>query len=486
MDKKNIVEQIVQQRKKDIAERGFSFGIEIPEKRTRPVNPFMAKKGVILEVKRASPSKGDIAPDLDSAATAKKYAENGADAISCLTEENYFKGSLKDLLSVCNAVQNVAVLRKDFLIDEEEIDISYRCGADAVLLITGILSLEKLLLMTKKCKELGIRALVEVRTEEDVQKVLEVKKQFADTIVCGVNSRNLKDFSIDFLVPAMLKKQLGGDVIFESGITTPDAAAKIANMGFKGILLGEFAARNPEKAGDFVKAFRESGINLYGEKIVELAEKVNTRDLRGESSQHCEQVRPLIKICGLTRLSDVLIAEKLGADFVGFIFATEFGRNVYGKKFDAIQAELKNVNAFKVAVITRPESEEARAAAELVKQGVLDFIQIHGISYEKCPDYLKKVPHYFAVTGKGGIAKETTDYLYAKGEARFIQDCRAHIYGTNEHLWLAGGVTAENVAALVKQFSPELVDVSSGIEDEQIGIKNEQKMKDFFAALNTN
>ena len=124
MAQKNVVAEIVERRKEDIAEKGFTFGFDIPEKRTRPVNPFMQEKGVILEVKRASPSKGDIAPELDSAETAKKYAENGASAISCLTEENYFKGSLQDLINVCNAVPDVAVLRKDFLIDEEESDIA--------------------------------------------------------------------------------------------------------------------------------------------------------------------------------------------------------------------------------------------------------------------------------------------------------------------------------------------------------------------------
>ena len=222
----------------------------------------MESKGVILEVKRASPSKGNIAPDLNSAETAKKYRANGASAISCLTEENYFNGSLKDLMAVCEAVPDVAVLRKDFLIDEEEIDIAYRCGADAVLLISGMLTLEKTLSMTAKCKELGIRALVEVRTLEDAEKVLEVKKQYADTIVCGVNSRNLKDFTIDLLVPAMLKNKLGGKVIFESGISTPEAASKIASMGFTGILLGEFAAKNPERTWDFVKAFKETNENL--------------------------------------------------------------------------------------------------------------------------------------------------------------------------------------------------------------------------------
>ena len=474
MSEQNIVLKIVEQRKKDIARLGFSFGHKIPQKRTRPVTPFMQNKGVILEVKRASPSKGDIAPNLDSAATATAYCQNGASAISCLTEENYFKGTLEDLQKVCAAVDKFsaesgkpapAVLRKDFLIDEEEIEIAYRCGADAVLLICGILPLEKLLCMAERCKELGIRALVEVRTKEDVQKALELKKQFADTIVCGVNSRNLKDFTIDLLVPCQLKAELGGSVIFESGITTAAAAAKIGSMGFKGILLGEFAARNPKKAGEFVKAFENSKEDLSGKKWLEYAQLLNGKKL------------PLVKICGLTRAQDVLLADQLGAAFVGFIFATEFERNVYGQRFEQIKQILPKVKAFKVAVVTRPQTPEAKAAAQLVKEGVLDFVQLHGIKYNEVPDYLMEVPHYFAVTGK---SVEETGQLFAYGEPRFLQDDKSHSYKSTDHLWLAGGVTAENVTELINEFKPELIDVSSGIEAEQKGVKSEEKMKFFF------
>lgn len=514
---KNVIAQIVEQRKKDIASRGYNFGFEIPKTRTRPVNPFMAERGVILEVKRASPSKGDIAPGLNPAETALKYCANGAKAISCLTEENYFKGSLADLMAVCAAVPDVAVLRKDFLIDEREIEIAYLCGADAVLLISGILSLEKMKSMTAKCAELGIRAFVEVRTEDDAEKVLQVKKTYPDTIVCGVNSRNLKDFSIDLLVPAQLKKKLGGDVIFESGITTPDAAEKIGSMGFSGILLGEFAARNPEKAGEFVRAFESSKENLYGRKMISLAEKVYERrssDFGAAGAANAKNAgagggiagaiggkissavasalkneksgkRPLVKICGLTRVKDILLADSLGADFVGFIFAAGFGRNVYGKKFAEIGRALTSVKAFKVGVITNPESEEAFAAAEFVKIGVLDFIQIHGVRYEDVPDYLKEVPHYFALTEKMGDFAKNAEELTSRGEPRFLQDSKSHSYSTDEngHLWLAGGVTAENVRSLCKKYKPELVDVSGGIEGEILGEKDEAKMIKFFENL---
>ena len=478
MSEKNIVAKIVEERKKDIEKKGFSFGFKIPEKRERPVNPFMQEKGVILEVKRASPSKGDIAPNLDSVETAKRYQKNGASAISCLTEENYFKGSLKDLMAICKAIPDIAVLRKDFLLEEEEVDISYRCGADAVLLIAGILSLEKLLSMTKRCKELGIRALVEVRTQEDVEKVLQVKKEYADTIVCGVNSRNLKDFTIDLLVPAMLKKKLGGQVIFESGITTAQAASTIASMGFAGLLLGEFAARDPEKAGRFVQAFKAQKESLYGKKMLELAEVIENKNNKTRGD------RPLIKICGLTRAEDLLLADQLGADFTGFIFAQEYGRNVYGPKFKAMEAYLNKIKAFKVAVITNPLSEEAEEAARLVQEGKLDFIQLHGIPYAKVPEKFLKLPHYFAITDKMGDLESLSHELKDLGQARFIQDSREGNYSQEGKLWMAGGLSPDNISQLVKKYNPELVDLSSGLEDSgQTGIKNPDKMKKLFEAL---
>lgn len=506
---KDIIAEIVEKRKKDIEQRGFSFGYEIPKKRTRPINTFMAERGVILEVKRASPSKGNIAPNLNAVKTALKYKENGAAAISCLTEENYFNGNLKDLMDICNAIPDIAVLRKDFLIDEEEIEIAFRCGADAVLLISGILPLKKMLSMTKKCRDLGIRAFVEVRTNEDAHKVLEVKKLYADTIVCGVNSRNLKDFSIDLLVPAMLKKRLGGNVIFESGITTRDAAKKVSSMGFSGILLGEFAARNPEKAGDFVKAFKSTEESLCGKKLIELAEKINNHKESAINSNPMmvktfETTKPqtstskllntsgmphnfpLIKICGLTRPQDVLLADSLGADFVGFIFAKEFARNVYKERFDKIKEILPKIKALKVAVVTNPLSAEAKEAAKLAESGIIDFLQFHGIAYENIPENMKTVPHYFAITEKTENISESAKKLNSYGEPRFLQDSKTHNYEKKGQLWIAGGITAENVQELCKNFNPELVDVSSGIEKEgETGIKDEAKMRQFFENIKT-
>ena len=500
----DILTTIVEKRKADIQRLGVTFGFEIPEKRVRPVHPFLTEKGVILEVKRASPSKGDIAPDLNAGVTARSYAEAGARAISCLTEGNYFKGSLKDLREVCKAVDEYAagaagsseseslcvvpaVLRKDFLLSAEEVDISYRAGADAILLIARILEEAVIVEMAKVAAGYGMTCLVEVRSESDLKKLAAVAAVVnSKYIVCGVNSRDLATFKIDLLKPCALlgkiRSVLGDDarVIFESGIRTPQAARFAGSLGFTGMLLGEAAAKAPELRGELVSSFVNTKENANAKfwKNQCHAELVSASPMNEIPKQVRDDViRPLIKICGLTRAEDVTIADSLGADFVGFIFAAGFGRNVCGGKFEAMIPILKNVHAKKVAVITDATSPEAEAAARYVEEGILDCIQLHGIESSDVPERLLSLPHYFAITEKSGDPVAAAEKLFLMGEPRFLQDSKTQSYDTNHKLWLAGGVTPENAAELVARFQPELIDVSSGVEDDEIGIKNHDKIR---------
>ncbi len=496
----DILTRIVEQRKSDIEQLGRAFGFDIPSERKRPVQPFLSYRGVILEVKRASPSKGDIAPELDSAETALSYAKAGAAAISCLTEKNFFKGTLEDLMKVCEAMDQYAelnegkapaVLRKDFLLSVEEVAVSYRAGADAILLIARILDQAVIVEMAKAASEFGMTSLVEIRSDEDLKKLKAVAeavdKKF---IVSGVNSRDLATFKIDLLKPcSMLEKirgVLGQDarVVFESGIRRPEAAGFAGSLGFSGMLLGEAAARSPELRSELVKSFVEAESTKNAEfwNTVSHHNKINCHAELVSASLSIEipkQVRNdiMVKICGLTRVEDILFADSLGADFVGFIFAAGFARNVCGEKFEAMIPALKKVHAKKVAVITDPKSPEAAAAARYVEEGLLDCLQLHGLSYEDVPARFLQLPHYFAITEKSGSLEETAEKLFLMGEPRFLQDSKAQNYDTNHTLWLAGGVTAENAAEVLARWQPELIDVSSGIEDaDKPGIKNHEKM----------
>ena len=417
-------------------------------------------------------------------------------------------------MQVCTAVDSFekssrspapAVLRKDFLLYPDEVELSYRAGADAILLIARILDEAVIVDMAKKAASLGMTCLVEVRSPADLEKLSAlaeaVDKKY---LVCGVNSRDLATFKIDLLKPCALLEKIRmvlGDnarVVFESGIRTPQAARFASSLGFGGMLLGEAAAKAPELCSQLVKAFVEAKPTRNAEFwnkycntfiksnniIVGLDPTICTSLSAKDSLVKPGNDKPLIKICGLTRAEDVLFADSLGADFVGFIFAAGFARNVYGEKFEKILPSLKNVKAKKIAVITDPDSPEAAAAARYVEEGILDCLQLHGIAYEEVPQQLLELPHYFAITEKNGPLGEAAEKLFLMGEPRFLQDSKSQSYDTNHKLWLAGGVTPENAAELITRHQPELIDVSSGIEDaDKPGIKNINKMKQLISSL---
>lgn len=504
----NILDTIIEKRRADIERLGLDFGIPLPAKRQRALHPFLAQKGVILEVKRASPSKGDISPDLDSYATAFSYAQSGARAISCLTETNYFKGTLADLMKVCRAVDDFeaqtgepapAVLRKDFLLSADEVEVAYRAGADAVLLIARILEKDLLLDMARTVVKLGMSALVEVRAQEDLEKLSFVFSQpdFAGlsgskgNFVFGVNSRDLASFKIDLLHPSMMTEKIrqavGSDarIVFESGVTNTECAASVAAMGFSGLLLGEAAAKNPSIRKNLVDSFVNSKATKNSEFWKNYASSVmdSSVSLSGVSRQSS----PKIKICGLTRLEDAVLAQNLGAAFTGFVFADAFPRSLTKEgRLEKLLPAFSQIKAKKVAVIVDVTSSEAKKAIQLVKDGVLDLIQFHKVHYEDVSPELLELPHYFATN-----SLEEYEKLVSKGEMRVLLDLHgdgdfSKITGdarssgfVYEAKWLAGGISPENVAELVQKYKPELVDVSGGVEDkDKTGIKNEDKVKE--------
>ncbi len=504
----NILDQIVEKRKKQIEEKGWNFGIDIPEKRLRPLVPFMQKRGLILEVKRASPSKGHIAPDLDSVKTALTYADAGARAISVLTEENYFKGSLRDLIQVGTAIgsKEVSLLRKDFLIDPVEIEIAYRCGADAVLLIARILSAKQMLAMAKKCQELGMTAFVEIRLQEDLDKLKEISLQIdPNFIVCGVNARDLKDFSIDLLTPAAMLNSIRNilgpkaRIIFESGITSPQAATFASSLGFSGLLLGEAAARNPQLAPSLVSAFSAAKSTANSAFWLSFAEKLRVKKENGEKG-------PFVKICGLTSAQDALHAASEGACFLGFVFYHKSKRSAQATavKESALLLEKQGLRGkvTLVAVIVDPASAEAKEAYSLLQEGFIDIIQCHGIACAKeflADKELCNLPHYCAVNVSSQKDLEEVTFLSSLGEPRILLDSSSQglvggsgkriesqiieDFAKQNRLWLAGGVDADNVSSIISHLSPELVDTASGVEQSP-GVKDKEKVSAFLANCN--
>ena len=502
----NILDQIVSKRRQDIAELGVTLGSGIPSSRQRAVRPFLSDKSVILEVKRASPSKGDIAPDLDAAGTALEYEAAGARAISVLTERHWFKGSLEDLVSVASVTKVAAVLRKDFLVDVREVEVSYLCGADAVLLIARILDDDTLVAMARECARLGMTAFVELRVQEDFAKLRRILDEVGDEFVAaGVNARDLRDFRIDLLIPAgalAAIKQIAGEgarVVFESGIRSPHASRFAASMGFSGLLLGEAAAKNPRAAGGLVDGFLSTPHTPAGDKWLCVAQKLHCRRLTGNAA-------PLVKICGITNAQDALEAVTLGADFVGFVFCSSSPRCTNAQSVRSILSLLREKGrdgVFTCAVITDLKSEPSKEAIDLVKRGEVDFLQLHGFSSEDTNAFfadgsLCALPHYFAVNVSTDADLALVDYLLQQGEPRILVDSRTagkvggtgkrvdadlvHKVASRVPLWLAGGIDPDNVCDVVCQLTPEIIDVSSGVE-EQAGHKSHAKMKALFENL---
>lgn len=508
----DILTKIVRMRREDIKRLGLNFGIEIPEARRRGHIEFLGTPGAILEVKRASPSKGDIAPDLDPVKLAATYANAHAQAVSVLTEGNFFKGSLRDLIAVADSMEErtkqglhaCAVLRKDFLLFEEEIDIAYRCGADAVLLIARILDDAQLVKMAKRAQKFGIQAFVEVREKDDFRKLNLVMDALgeaaAKTIVAGVNSRDLATFHTDPMVPAAVRSKLPAKAVFESGILSTSDAAYARSLGFTGILVGEAVAKNPPLAKDVVSAFETGSENARGKFWKKIAERRNGKREACATASPNKARCPLVKICGITREEDGMFAAEMGADLLGFVFSTTkrlttegFVRNFAEK----IRASRTSENApLLVGVITAPESEEGKTAIKLAREGVLDAVQFHGTpTPANTGDAL---PCYAAARIGEPADFDYVATLRKSGEPRILLDAKVEGIpgGTGKTIpesllyekagdlpfWLAGGITPENVAAIASKFQPELIDVSSGVEDAP-GIKNAEKMKALFAAI---
>ena len=205
----------------------------------------LKKEGLsfICECKKASPSKGLIAPEFPYLEIAKEYEAAGADCISVLTEPKWFLGSdayLKDIASTVS----VPCLRKDFTVDAYMIYEAKLLGASAVLLICSLLKEQEIREFLALCETLGLSALVEAHNEEEAAMAVR-----AGARIIGVNNRNLKDFTVDTENSKRLRSRIPSDVLFvsESGVSSPEDVAKLSEIGADAVLVGETLMRAPDK-----------------------------------------------------------------------------------------------------------------------------------------------------------------------------------------------------------------------------------------------
>ncbi|MFA5308022.1 MAG: indole-3-glycerol phosphate synthase TrpC [Dehalococcoidales bacterium] len=245
----SILDKIVAEKKREIENSSRIVPLAALKERAGGYNRLDfagALKGktvkLIAEVKKASPSKGLLCPDFQPVALAQTYAQNGAAAISVLTEAKYFQGSLKYLTAIRKAV-SLPLLRKDFILDEYQIYESAAFSADAILLITAILSEEKLGGFIELGSKLGLACMVEVHNEQELMNAL-----LAGAEIIGINNRDLNTFKVDTSVTRRLRLLVpeGVIVVSESGIGSREDMKKMRECKVNAVLVGEALVTAPD------------------------------------------------------------------------------------------------------------------------------------------------------------------------------------------------------------------------------------------------
>jgi indole-3-glycerol phosphate synthase / phosphoribosylanthranilate isomerase len=481
----NIRDTIVAARRARIARDGHEMGCTVPASRTVPLVPFGVPPFLVCEVKRRSPSRGALAADRDAVSQARLYAERGVKSLSVLTEQDHFSGSLDDLVRIKKELPGLAVLRKDFLVDREDIEVSWRAGADAVLLIAAALDAKTLADLHARAAARGMAVLVEIHDEADARAC----RSFAPPLV-GVNCRDLATFAVDLLHPLQARAWIDWPArcIFESGVRTPQDVGLARSGGYEGVLVGETAVRAPGTIPSLLGAFTVPASSFWP--------RVAVRRRHG---------RPLVKICGIAREEDAGVATALGADLLGFVFAPSPRR-----ASAAVVRAVRRLDIPKVAVVVTPAAAGGPAGRthdaaplialppeveELLSEGALDAVQLHG---EETPDQCAVFPWPFykairvrAAADAAAIAGFPCPRVLADafapgaagGTGQRVPAELAQEAARAGPLWLAGGIGPDNVAEVIRSLAPELIDASSRLE-ESPGRKDHALLERYFQEIN--
>jgi indole-3-glycerol phosphate synthase len=255
-----VLDKIVADKKEEVKQRKKAVSISELESRisqradTLDFAAALKKNGVgiIAEVKKASPSKGVLSPDLNPVALARTYADNGAAAVSVLTESKYFQGSLDHLAEIREAVKT-PLLRKDFIFDPYQVYESRAYGADALLLIAAILETEQLDELLALSYELGLDCLVEVHNESEAEKAID-----SGAHIIGINNRDLATFEVDIGTTMRLRPLIPEDriAVSESGISRRKDLDNLKSWGVDAALVGEALLTSSDivaKMREFIK-----------------------------------------------------------------------------------------------------------------------------------------------------------------------------------------------------------------------------------------
>ncbi len=441
---------------------------------------------LIAEVKRASPSKGMLAPHLDPVKLARTYEAHGAAAISVLTEPHFFLGS-PDYLRTIKQVVNVPVLCKDFIVDEYQVYEARAWGADAILLICALLDEAQLRHLLDVAHTQRMHCLVEVHSREETQRAVA-----AGAAIIGVNSRDLTTFQMNPHLIRELRQLIPADrvVVAESGIHDTADARRLARYDIQAMLVGESLVVSNDVPAQMRALLR--GAN--------------------ESIQ--------VKICGLRGAEHLQAAIDAGADMLGLMFYEPSPRYIEPQQARALLDTFdKSVGALSEARFN-PFAPAGRGGAnatpftnnadlvgvfvnkdatyinEIAEQVGLHIVQLHGDEPpEFCQSITRPVIKALRLQDMSDLGKVRA---YQEVTWRILLDTPTPAWGGSgvTHDWstaravaqetpvlLAGGLTPENVVDAIQQVHPWGVDVSSGVETN--GIKNVGKIRAFIENVRT-
>lgn len=440
---------------------------------------------LLAEIKRASPSKGDIQLNACAPAQARKYAQAGASVISVLTEPDWFKGSLSDLEFVRRALDCMpnrpAILRKEFIFDEYQILEARLAGADTVLLIVKMLDVEALTRLYKFSQSLGMEPLVEVNTAEEMTIAVELGSQ-----VIGVNNRDLTNFEVDLGTTSRLMDIVPPSTIVcaLSGISGPKDVQAYKDEGVKGVLVGEALMRPADTMGFIAE--------LLGEPTMP---RTNIKQALA------------VKICGTRSPEAAKAAVEAGADYIGVIRVTGRSRfvqdNVVEQIAQAVRTTTKRNTTAKATAahvgtedyfdhrsrsLIRPDraqlvgvylNQPLETIIEEVHRFGFDMVQLHGsepLEWTRSipvPVIRRFAPGEVGFSARGHQAISLLD-AGAGGSGKMLDGKAVRALFEKDpsvKAMLAGGLNADNVASVLDQLGPYqdniiAVDTSSGVETD--------------------
>ena len=460
---------------------------------------------VMAEIKRKSPSKGDIAPDAHAPTIALEYAKAGASVISVLTEPDFFGGCIEDLRQVRQALAHLphdsrpAVLRKDFILEPMQIAEARLYGADTVLLIVSILSQPLLLSLISYARLLGMEPLVEVASSSELSLALE-----ASARIIGVNNRDLNTFKVSMdrtvILADILSKHPNGHGVMLcalSGIKGREDVEVYESAGARAVLVGEALMQSHDKS-KFIRLLK--GLP---------AAMTESRYDVGPKSK--ERYTPVVKICGITCLEDAECAVDNGADMLGFIFVPLSSRFVTPDLAKSIVASIRKQSAGQDLVfgmgVRKPafvgvfRDMDYDSINLIVREVGLDIVQLHG-DEDPAMSRLISVPVLKAIH-----VIDSTPLLNSTDVMGWVLDTGIHtsrgsvssggsgttfdwsvishtkVARIDQVLFVAGGLTPNNVVELVKEYRPFGVDVCGGVEGLVKGRKDPAKLKAFLENL---